>query len=375
MLKFTFTPYDILFFGSGRPFNRGDVVDSVFPPFPHTFAGAITSKFKKFADINILKTVYGPFIQNDSKIYFPKPQNIYSKRKKMDLKKFFVVKPLKVNLNLFDPKNTNKPEKIETFPTYIGTENIEAFDGFISIEGLKKWLNDLEIDKNTILGYKDIFEKEPRVGISIDPTFYSIGSRDDALYRIEFLRLKEDFKLVFWAEFNFSNGLQNAGLEDYEKVYDFFNSTPRALKLGGEMKNIHYNVEQNDFKEYIIKNLEIEEKINLNKGNKIKLLFLTYGIFDFYDPSENIPVIEGFKMYSSCYGNYKIVALNSKNFGTKTKRAYPPGTVFWLESNNEESTINSISFFIKNNRHYYLGEPKGRQDFIGANLLLIKKGG
>jgi len=88
----------------------------------------------------------------------------------------------------------------------------------------------------------------------------------------------------------------------------------------------------------------------------------------------NIPVIDGFKMYSSCYGNYKIVALNSKNFGTKTKRAYPPGTVFWLESNNEESIINSISFLIKNNRRYYLEEQKGTQDFIRANLLLIRRG-
>ncbi len=32
MIKFTLTPYDVLFFGSGRPFNRGDVVASIFPP-------------------------------------------------------------------------------------------------------------------------------------------------------------------------------------------------------------------------------------------------------------------------------------------------------------------------------------------------------
>jgi len=53
MLKFIIKPYDVLFFGSGRPFNRGDVVVSAFPPHPNTFASAICSKIYQFKNIDI----------------------------------------------------------------------------------------------------------------------------------------------------------------------------------------------------------------------------------------------------------------------------------------------------------------------------------
>jgi len=379
MLKFTLGPYDVLYFGSGRPFNRGDVVDSVFPPYPHTFAGAICSKFKDIDATSILRAVYGPFIKRGSEIYFPKPYNIYSERKKQEHENFFVVEPPKEKQNLFNPENTNKPEEVGTLPTYKGTEEIEPFDGFISIGGLKKWLNGQKVDKDEILGYKNIFENEPRVGISIDPAVYSVGSEEDALYRIEFLRLKENFEFVFWAEFDFSDELKKVAQDD-EGLRNFFNLAPRGLKLGGETRNVYYDVEVSDFKDYIIKNLGIDENIDLDKNEKIQLLFLTYGIFDFCDSEKRIPQIDGFKMFSACYGNYRIVGLRSKNIGMnnpRTKRAYPPGTVFWLESNNGKKGLKAISFLTKsNNRSYCLGEAKGgRQDFIGANLVLIKKGG
>jgi len=379
MLKFTLSPYDVLYFGSGRPFNRGDVVDSVFPPYPHTFAGAICSKFKNINATSILKAVYGPFIKKDTMIYFPKPFNIYSERKKQEHNKFFVVKPLEKKLNLFDLQNTNKPAEVESLPTYKGTEEIEAFDGFISIVGLKKWLNGQELNKDDILDYKEIFKNEPRVGISIESTLYSVGSKEDALYRIEFLRLKKNFEFVFWAEFDFSDELKKVDLKDDKALCDFFNQVPQGLKLGGEMRNVHYDVEVNDFKDYIIKNLGIDENIDLDKNEKIQLLFLTYGIFDFCDSEKRIPQIDSFKMFSACYGNYRIVGLRSKNLRIDrlTKRAYPPGTVFWLESNNGKKGLKAISFLTKSNNSSYCIEEKkgGQQDFIGANLLLIKKGG
>ena len=72
MIRFTLKPYDVLFFGLGRPFNRGDVVASAFPPHPNTFASAICSKIYQFKNIDIsgiLKSVYGPFISKEDKIY------------------------------------------------------------------------------------------------------------------------------------------------------------------------------------------------------------------------------------------------------------------------------------------------------------------
>ena len=374
MIKFTLTPYDVLFFGSGRPFNRGDVVASIFPPAPNTFASAICSKiyyFKKIDVSNILKAVYGPFIQKNEKIYLPKPQNIYKERKKKEFRKIFVVKPFDKNLKLFDSENTNKPNRIKTLPVYKGVEEIEPFDGFISIDGLKKWLSDQKsdqkIDEDDILSYEKIFKNEPRIGISIEPSLYSVGGKEDALYRIEFLRLNEDIKFVFWVEFNFAdNGLKEAGLNDEDKVYEFFNDEPKVLKLGGEMKNVSYEVDKNDFKEWIIRELKIKPNLNIEQGQKIQVLFLTYGVFDFQ--------INGFQIYSACFGNYEIIGINSKGLKRRTIiRAFPAGTVLWLESQNN-ITINNPTFLIKNQNNFYsFKEPDRIQNFIGTNLVLIKK--
>jgi CRISPR-associated protein (Cas_Cmr3). len=107
VLRFTLTPYDVLFFGSGRPFHMGGVVASVFPPHPNTFASAICAKINQIRNIkitNILKAVYGPFIKKGNKIYFPKPQNVYKERKKKDVDKVFIVRPLDISLNLLNLK-------------------------------------------------------------------------------------------------------------------------------------------------------------------------------------------------------------------------------------------------------------------------------
>ncbi|MEJ5274199.1 MAG: type III-B CRISPR module-associated Cmr3 family protein, partial [Spirochaetota bacterium] len=45
MIKFTINPYDVLFFGSGKPFNKGGNAKSIFPPFPNSIASSIFAKF------------------------------------------------------------------------------------------------------------------------------------------------------------------------------------------------------------------------------------------------------------------------------------------------------------------------------------------
>jgi len=377
MIKFTLTPYDVLFFGSGRPFNMGDVAASIFPPNPNTFASAICSKIYHLKSINvsgILKAVYGPFILKNSKIYFPKPQNIYKERKKKDIEKVFTLEPLNINLKLFKPDNTSN-FAIENLPIFKGIEEIEPFKAFISIDALKNWLNNKEINvKNDILLYKDIFQNEPRIGIKIDDSSYSV-TEENALYRIEFLRLKEDIKFVFWVEFNFSNKeLEKAGLNDENKIFKFFNTKPKVLKLGGEMRNVSYEIEKNDFKEWIKNELKIENTIELEKGEKIQVLFLSYGIFDF---NKSMPQINGFEIYSACFDNYEIIGINSKNLGRKTKRAFHPGAIIWFsvqDSVQDKISLNNPTFIIKNqNNFYFFGEVIENQDFIGTNLVLIKK--
>ena len=377
MLKFTIKPYDVLFFGSGKPFNIGETAQSIFPPHPTTFAGAICSKIYAQKGINvsgILKVVYGPFIEKDGQIYFPKPQNIFGERKREDIENFFIIEPKISSFKLFNYENTNKPKGVEELPIYKGDEEIEPFEGFISIEGLKAWINNQEIEKKHILKTKDIFEYDQRIGIKINPSLYSVGGEEDALYRIKFLQLKENISFVFWVEFNFScEELEKANLTDEDKIFELFNNEPKVLKLGGEMRNVRYRVEENDFINYLKNELKLPEKIQIKQGDKIKVLFLSYGVFN-----SKIPKINQFKIISMCFSNYSIVGINSKNLGIKTKRAFPPGTVLWLGCESDKN-INSISFLInliKNQNDYDFKEPQGNQDFIGTNLVLvIKKGG
>jgi CRISPR-associated protein Cmr3 len=166
--------------------------------------------------------------------------------------------------------------------------------------------------------------------------------------------------------------LKKCGLDDEKEIFEFFSNEPKVLKLGGEMKNVSYEVRKNDFKEWIRNELKFPEKIELKKEDKILVLFLTYGVFD----GEKLPQINDFEIYSACFGSYEIIGINSAKMGRKTKRAFAPGTVLWLES-QIDATINNPSFLCKNQSQndYYFNEPKGKQEFIGTNLVLIKKEG
>jgi CRISPR-associated protein Cmr3 len=394
MLKFTLKPYDVLFFGSGKPFNRGDVVNSSFPPHPNTLASAIYSKLYHSNMIdesivnnpNVINAVYGPFIQKGEKIYFPKPHNIYGKRKQKDLEKVFIINipeektsengTSEKKFKLFDPSNTNKPEEIESLPVYIGNEEVEPFNGFISTEGLRKYFNGGEIDaKSDILLYegnseqKSIFKRESRIGISVDSSSNSVNS-EDALFRVEFLRFLEDVKLVFWVDFNLSGGIRN--INEYQKLVEFFNKNPKSLKLGGEMRNVGYEVQEDDFNK-IFDDLGLSRSITVEPSNSLKVVFLTYGVFD--GPIGMIKIDE-FKTLSSCFNGYDFIGINLKRTKQrKIKRALPPGSVIWLKSTTEKTlnSINNPTFIVGRGRDYKFGFPEGKQEFIGTNLVLLKE--
>ena len=396
MLKFTLKPYDVLFFGSGKPFNRGDVVSSSFPPHPNTLASAIYSKLYHSNMIdesvvnnpNVIRAVYGPFIQKGEKIYFPKPHNIYGKRKQKDLEKVFIINipeektsengTSEKKFKLFDPSNTNKPEGIESLPVYIGNEEVEPFNGFISTEGLRKYFNGGEIDaKSDILLYesndeqKSIFKRESRIGISVDSSSNSVNS-EDALFRVEFLRFLEDVKLVFWVDFNLSGGIKN--INEHQKLVEFFNENPKSLKLGGEMKNVSYEVEEDDFNK-IIDDLGLSKSITVEPSNILKVVFLTYGVFD--EPIGMIKINE-FETLSACFNGYDFIGINLKRTKQrKIKRALPPGSVIWLKSTTEKTlnSINNPTFIVGKGGNYEFGFPKGKQEFIGTNLVLLKEVG
>ena len=212
MLKFEVKPFDVLFLGSGRPFHVGDTAVSIFPPLPHTLAGAICSKIYHERKINpsrVLKRIYGPFLHfssgKEKLIYFPKPFDICRGRKKEEkIQEVYLLRPFERNTRVFKPENTNKPEEIDNLAVYYGSEEVEPFKGFVSQGGLKDWLEGRKINKDDIKTPQEIFKEEKRVGIRQDVSVHTVV-QEDGLYRIDFVRLKENWSLVFWVNFNYGD--------------------------------------------------------------------------------------------------------------------------------------------------------------------------
>jgi CRISPR-associated protein Cmr3 len=358
MFKFNIKPYDVLFFGSGKPFNLGDTARSIFPPFPHTFAGAICSKIYWEYKINItkiLKDVYGPFLYNekDKKIYFPKPADIYKERKRED-GEIYLLKFPNENYKLFNPKNTNKPNPIENFAVYFGDKEVEDFGGFISQDGLQKWLNGQIPNKNEILKFGDVFEHENRVGIKQEMSYHTVV-QEYGLYRIDFLRLKDNWSFVFWVEFD-DNELKKVGLDENE-ILELFNKEPKALKLGGEMKSAYYEVEISD-----IKNL-LGQALKVNQGDIIKILFLTPATFS-NSGNDILPSINGIKIKSLVSNGFVNLAIDSKQLGLNkfVKKGLKAGSVIYAEVDQNPS--NDFLWF------KFLERDK---NFIGTNLVIYGK--
>ncbi|AAM25754.1 CRISPR-associated protein Cmr3 [Caldanaerobacter subterraneus subsp. tengcongensis MB4] len=371
MIRFKITPYDVFFFGSGRPFNVGDVVYSIFP-HPHTLAGAICTKIHAHTKIDtsrILKNVYGPFIERNGKLYFPKPSNILGERKKEEIENIFHARHYELNTKLFKKENTNADSNIKTFPLYMGKEDIGTFPAFISIEGLRKWLKGEKIEIHEILQYKEIFTKEERLGIKMDSTVNAVGGEEDALYRIEFMRLKEDVNLIVWVEFDFeAEEIKKAGFSDESKLRGFFNQPPRALKIGGEMKNAFYEVEEENFVEFLRENLGVSQMVEVKCGDIVKVLFLTPGVFPDFKFS-----VEGFEVFSLALDKYTIVGRYSPKLKiTKTVRAFPSGTVMWFKA-KEDMLLMNPAFIVPEGNYHSFKIPSGEQEFIGSNLILIGK--
>ena len=371
MLKFTIEPYDVLFFGSGKPFNIGSNVESIFPPFPHSFAAAIYAKFVSETGITIrngkgiYKAVYGPFIEKSGDVYFPAPSDILQEKKKEESKKFKVAERYERDkFLLIDINDTDLESKIDSFlwskPDNNDSSDYEPFRGFINLEGLKKWFNGGEITKEDLLTYNDIFEQDERVSIRIDHEKGTV-QEEDGLYRVNFVQLKKDVKFVFWVEADYSENslLREKNILDDENFKEVFERKPMVLKLGGETKTARYTVKIDDFKNLFD---------GFKKGNEKnkKILFLTCGIFD-NDNNKNEKnkktIIDNLdKFLTGVIGGYEIVGIASKNnkdkYGQKTVRAIKPGSVVYLQNKNFNNEV--ITFFNQNN------------SFIGSNLILIK---
>ncbi|MCM8808485.1 MAG: type III-B CRISPR module-associated protein Cmr3 [Candidatus Omnitrophica bacterium] len=365
MLKFIIKPFDVLFFGGGKPFNIGDTAKSIFPPFPHTFAAAICSKiYSEFKiDVsNILESVYGPFLFNEreNKLYFPKPADIYTLRKKEN--GVFHLKLLgDDSFSLFKFENTNKPDDIEKLLIYQGKEDIGSFEGFISQDGLQDWVDGKEVKEDKIKRFYDVFEYERRVGIKQSMEIHTVIG-EDGLYRIDYLRLKEGWSFIFYVEFNYEN-LRDSELSDEDKILQFFGKTPKVLKLGGEMKVIYYEVEKKDDLKSIIKKPKVKSE------EVIKILFLTPSTFNC---NKVFPSFSGVEIISAVINGYLNLAITSKGLKLDkfTKKGIKSGSVFYVKV-LDESFVNNLWFDFP--YAYRENNKEKNKAFIGRNLVIYGK--
>jgi len=363
MLKFEIKPFDVLFLGSGKPFHVGDTAVSIFPPLPHTLAGAICSKIYHERKINpsrVLKRIYGPFLHfssgKEKLIYFPKPFDICRGRKKEEkIQEVYLLRPFERNTRVFKPENTNKPEEIDNLAVYYGSEEVEPFKGFVSQGGLKDWLEGRKINKDDIKTPQEIFKEEKRVGIRQDVSVHTVV-QEDGLYRIDFVRLKENWSLVFWVDFNYEDkDMERVNLKNDEDVVEIFDSGMKVLKLGGEMKTVCYKVEIDEKLQFF----KLFKQPKLKKGDVVKILFLTPGIYRRF-----VPQISGIKIIGMVSDDYLNVGLYSYYLGRYKlmKKALPPGTVVYGEVESEKE-VGGLWFSSSN----------GLNGFIGSNLIIYGK--
>ncbi|MFN3599657.1 MAG: type III-B CRISPR module-associated protein Cmr3 [Aquificaceae bacterium] len=337
MWEFTIKPFDVVFFGDGKPFNLGGMGESIFPPFPNSFASAIFSKIYKQMNTNedVYKAVYGPFLKKDNKYYFPAPCDIAKEKTGDRIKVYKATEGSK----LIKIENTNFEGNLKGIPWIKpeSQEEYEPFRGFISLDGLKSWYEESPIEKSELLTEGEVFDIEDRVSISMDDKKGTV-KEEDGLYKVRFVRLKEGFSFVFWVEFKEQN---------YENVFKKF---PNVLKIGGETRTAVYEVREHNFKD-LFKDFKSDDE-----GEIFKILFLTPGVL-----GDGNSIFEFFEnLEYACISGYTLLSIRSRRYKNRFVRAIKPGSVFSIRSDNNLSI--PIDFYKRSN------------DFIGSNLVLVKKG-
>lgn len=351
MIKFIIKPFDILFFGTGRPFNFNvQEATSRLLPFPHTLAGAISNKISAEKGIDtskIIKHFYGPFLEKENEILFPRPLDILSEKKQLEgeISGIRLVK----NSKLIKPSFSDCGSLEGLLWQEEKNKEFEVADGFITHTGLKKWFNNQRVEKKDLISPTSLLNFESRVGISMDYS-KNVTKEEDALYRIDFVRFQSDTKIIFFVEFDYNtNELQTSNLNNENALFQFFkDNQTKVLKLGGEMRAVSYDCERVTTD---LATLFAFRKPAINESDTIKILYLTSG---FLADDENA--------YRIICGSVKIInlGLRTKDYGTKIKKAIKEGSVIYVKVNN-----------VNNLESIWLNPING--EFIGSNLRIYTK--
>ncbi len=422
MLEFRIKPFDVLYFGKTKPFSIGDVVKSDYFPTSYKLVSSICSKLRHAFNIdttNIIKSFYGPFIEYNKNLYFPKPHNIYKIKSKYykneNPNKYFILFPINLeeHFEIFKIYDSNNDNSFKSYFLYIGKEDVESFEGFISIQTFEKYVNKLKNfdffnikesnyldnilslgdskDSKEILEYKDIFDFEQRIGIKLDRNTRNV-LQEDGLYRIDFLTLKENFYLkgnfnyVFYVEFD-EEKFQKLNIST-DNIINFFNNN-RIFKLGGEEKFVYYQLKKQNFDNTLnyhsklFKNYKSKETIDkiLNK-DYIFVIFFNIGYYENEEQLKNAinKKFPGFSLVSIIFNELISVGkyIYNENHKKISKKVLPAGTVLFLSKNkntkNNETKDNqkNISENIKLGIDFLIDKDNlFNSDFLGSNLVVF----
>lgn len=384
MIQFRLKPFDVLYFGAGKPFNIGAAVNSIFPPNPHTFAGGVTKLLfepDSNLDPKLLKSVFGPFIfnGNENKFYFPAPKDIFKDKKKINRRnqnreKEFLSDPaqyksnvghialakiLQKDFNLFSINNSNLATGINYFPMIFGDRELVMFNGLISNVGLSQWLEGTLPNYNEIKEFKDLdISIEPRVGIKLNYKLNAVDS-ENAIYRVDYLRFPDKIEFVGWIELNFEHpAVKSIGIRNEEELMNYFANKTKVMKFGGEMKTVFFELSINDFGETFDMTSGLHTINNIKKGEIVKLLLLTPGVYNSFLP--NFDGLEIISIVTDGAIDLPIFQENKKGFKKILRKALSPGSVIFAKVKEPTQVQDLI-----------LKPSCGENGFIGANLLIL----
>ncbi len=319
------TPFDTLFFRTGRPFELGEDrwAESIFPPYPSTIYGAIRT-FLIFNKPDGLKGFYngkyeqelgtpdkkgtlkikGPIIFKKNEFYIKIPYDLIKLKTEEKYKR----------LTLLDKQSLFISDLfLSKVLTITSNEPVEEAKGYLSEANIFDYMKGIK-DEFDVIPDDSLFLIEHKIGIRRDKI--RLTSQEHQIYSAPMIRLKKGVSII--AEIEGINEIQEG-----------------VFTLGGDGKVAKLETEKDDLLKNI-KNVELKFK------NKIfKIIFLTPTIFkngwlpDWIDEKTLKGTFKGIelKLLSCAIGKHLYIG----GFDIKKKmpkpmyKAVPAGSVYYFE--------------------------------------------
>lgn len=263
-------PNDTLFFRSGMPFTMGDDTwtDTVFPPYPYTVFGALTtyiiasnrgfSAFSTgFQSHSVISELIGPIVLYNNIPYFPVPLDLVAVEIQSELRKLSYISRPDIFVSDLNMENVL---------VYLNCEEsgkAENVGGFVDLDEIQRYLRGE--DNIRYLRSSLIYTVEPKIGIKIN--YDTRTSQEGYLYRTSFLRM-------------LSSGYYDSGMIAKVNASEDFDDG--ILQLGGEGKTARIE-KVGDENSIFIKYLEAQEVFsnleNQNSVNEFKIYLATPSMF------------------------------------------------------------------------------------------------